>query len=93
LQELNDYSVIVVPDFTKHGTAPGNSHPWLHEILRPQQAQAQIIRFSYQITMKGPSVWHQLRQRAQDLVDVFRHKTELHKVGQWSMYQSSTMLI
>ncbi|KAJ8133596.1 hypothetical protein O1611_g23 [Lasiodiplodia mahajangana] len=73
-------SVIVVPDFTKDGTAPDRTHDWVTSMMPPDGTQAQIARFEYRISMTGCSIWRQLSEKGEDLLRIFRHTAGTHQI-------------
>ena len=50
-------------------------------MMPPDEAQAQVFRFSYRIALDGHSIWHQLSQKGEDLLRIFRRITVTYQVG------------
>lgn len=70
----------MVPDFTKNATAQEHTQDWVDEMLAPHRTQAQIFRFEYRIDMTGYSIWRQLSQKGEDLLNIFRRKGGIFQV-------------
>ncbi|GES60666.1 tetratricopeptide repeat-domain-containing protein [Aspergillus terreus] len=79
-QRPRSLSVIVVPDFTKDGTALEHTQAWLNAMMPPDEAQAQFFRFDYRILTKGHSIWRQLSELGEKFLRIFRQEAGTYQL-------------